>query len=298
MNKSHPGAYVDTANKLVLSLFPGIDLLGMAFKQAGFCVVSAGDIAFGHDIQDFHAPARHFSGVILGSPCQAWSVARRGQVTEEEKASARSLIGEGARVILEAAPNWWLWENVPSVPSIKIEGYTHQRFDLTHAECGGVMLRRRHFQFGVRMISNEIVENAWWNFHGSKLILPRVVTNGHLEKAPVGERSLKTPWRDLCAMFDLPENFELSGLSRRGKYLAVRNGVPLRIGKVIAAAIRNLIDGNQVAVKICACGCGRSITGQKQSLATPACRKRMERWRKNQEQETLTFSANDFRKAQ
>ncbi len=306
-------------NNLVLSLFSGIDLLGMAFREIGFCVVSAGDIAFGSDIRNFHAPAGHFNGVILGSPCQAWSTARRGRVSEEEKAAARSLIAEGARVIIEAQPDWWLWENVPSVPSIRIEGYTHQRFDLTHAEYGGVMLRRRHFQFGVKTIWNlESIE--WFGQSGSKLILPRAVTESlqcccnhyraehvydeaclkcdcvafkNFIAAPVGERSLKTPWPDLCRMFDLTEGFEFGEKKRilfstRGKYLAVRNGVPLRMGRVIATAIKNLMEGNQPATKICVCGCGRVITG-KQSLATPACRKRMERWRKGTGQETLYF---------
>lgn len=277
--------------KLVLSLFSGIDLLGMAFQQVGFCVVSAGDIAFGRDIKDFHAPAGHFAGVILGSPCQAWSSARRGQVTELEKEDAKKLIGHGARVILEAQPDWWLWENVPSINTIKIAGYTHQRFDLTHRECGGEMIRKRHFQFGTKTYDSLCgVEIVWWNANGSKLVINRSKNhNDQFTPTPVGEKSLKTPWVNLCQMFDLPEGFELTGLSRRGKYLAIRNGVPLRMGMTIAAAIRNLMEGNQVAVKICACGCARSVTSLKQQLATPACRKRMERWRKNQEQEMLYF---------
>jgi len=276
--------------KLVLSLFSGIDLLGMAFKRTGFCVVSAGDIAFGHDIRDFHAPSGKFDGVILGSPCQAWSCVRRGQVTEAEKSSARSLIAEGARVILEAKPSWWLWENVPSVPSIRIEGYTHQRFDLTHRECGGEMLRRRHFQFGVTKNTvpkeNEL---AWWNQNGSKLVIHRVNHNGQFTPTPTGEQALKTPWARLCTMFDLPESFELSGLSRRGKNLAIRNGVPLQMGMVVATTIRDLMEGKQPATKICACDCGRPIASLKQFLATASCRKRMEHWRKGTNQETLYF---------
>lgn len=281
--------------KLVLSLFSGIDLLGMAFQRTGFCVVSAGDIAFGRDIRDFHAPAGHFAGVILGSPCQAWSCARRGQVTTEEKASARSLIAEGARVILEAQPDWWLWENVPSVPNIRMEGYTHQRFDLTHRECNGEMLRRRHFQFGVNFnigVTPDMrdSEKIFWNAPGSKLVIPRSATSADsFTPAPVGEAALKTPWKKLCRMFDLPEGFELSGMSRRGKYLAVRNGVPLKMGTVIAAAIHDLMEGKQVGVKICICGCGRSVAGMKQTLAIASCRKRVERRRKGKDQEALYF---------
>lgn len=277
--------------KLVLSLFSGIDLLGMAFQREGFCVVSAGDIAFGRDIRDFRAPAGHFSGVILGSPCQAWSCARRGQVTELEKEEARSLIAEGARVILETQPDWWLWENVPSVPNIRIVDYTHQRFDLTHRECGGEMLRRRHFQFGRKLlIDRNGMGVEWWNTTGSRLVIHRSITiPDGFTPAPVGKQSLKKTWPDLCRMFDLLEGFDLKGLSRREKYLAVRNDVPIKMGMTIASAIRDLMEGKQVAVKICACGCARSVTSLKQQLATPACRKRMERWRKRTNQETLYF---------
>lgn len=37
--------------KLVLSLFPGADLLGMAFEQEGFCVVQGPDVIFGRDVR-------------------------------------------------------------------------------------------------------------------------------------------------------------------------------------------------------------------------------------------------------
>lgn len=40
---------------LVLSLFPGADLFGMAFEAEGFCVVTGPDVMFGRDIRDFHA---------------------------------------------------------------------------------------------------------------------------------------------------------------------------------------------------------------------------------------------------
>ncbi len=278
--------------KLLLSLFSGIDLLGIAFQRCGFTVVSAGDIAFGRDIREFHAPAGHFAGVILGSPCQDFSCARRNHPPTGE---GKAMIKEGARVILEAQPDWWLWENVPSVPTIKIAGYTHQRFDLTHRECGGEMLRRRHFQFGVKIAGafgayDGDPETGWWASPGSKLVINQSQNVNHkFTYAPVGESSQKIPWRKLCDLFDLPQDFDLKGLSRRGKYLAIRNGVPLKMGTTIATAIKNLMEGKQTAVKTCICGCGRPIKSLYQANAGPACRKRMERWRKNKEQETLNF---------
>lgn len=49
---------------LVLSLFPGIGLLDMAFEQEGFCIVRGPDILWGGDIHSFAAPAGKFNGLI------------------------------------------------------------------------------------------------------------------------------------------------------------------------------------------------------------------------------------------
>ena len=35
---------------LVLSIFPGLDLLGMAFEREGFCVVAGPDVCWGRDV--------------------------------------------------------------------------------------------------------------------------------------------------------------------------------------------------------------------------------------------------------
>jgi DNA (cytosine-5)-methyltransferase 1 len=60
-------------NQLVLSLFPGIGLLDMAFEAEGFCVVRGPDVLWGGDIRNFHPPRCRFDGVIGGPPCQAFS---------------------------------------------------------------------------------------------------------------------------------------------------------------------------------------------------------------------------------
>src|SRR6266852_4876882 len=57
----------------VLSLFPGIGLLDMAFEEEGFCVVRGPDLLWGGDIRRFHPPAGKFDGVIGGPPCQMFS---------------------------------------------------------------------------------------------------------------------------------------------------------------------------------------------------------------------------------
>lgn len=54
---------VSPVSGLVLSLFPGIGLLDMAFEAEGFCVVRGPDVLWGGDIRTFHPPADVFEGV-------------------------------------------------------------------------------------------------------------------------------------------------------------------------------------------------------------------------------------------
>jgi DNA (cytosine-5)-methyltransferase 1 len=55
---------------LVLSLFPGLDGLGLAFELEGFTVVRGPDVLWGGDIRRFSPPAGRFEGIIGGPPCQ------------------------------------------------------------------------------------------------------------------------------------------------------------------------------------------------------------------------------------
>ena len=44
------------AGDLVLSLFPGLGVLGKAFEEAGWCVVRGPDVIWGGDVRDFNPP--------------------------------------------------------------------------------------------------------------------------------------------------------------------------------------------------------------------------------------------------
>ena len=57
----------------MLSLFPGLGVLGKAFEKAGWCVVRGPDVIWGGDVRDFNPPPGHFHGVIGGPPCQSFS---------------------------------------------------------------------------------------------------------------------------------------------------------------------------------------------------------------------------------
>lgn len=117
---------------LILSLFPGIGLLDRGFEDSRFCVVRGPDLIFGGDIKRFHVYPGKFDGIIGGPPCQDFSKARRDVPTGE----GLELIDEFKRVVLQARPSWWLAENVPGVPDIKIDDYSWQRLDLYASEFG------------------------------------------------------------------------------------------------------------------------------------------------------------------
>ena len=139
-------AQVRAAPQLVLSLFPGIGLLDMAFEEEGFCVVRGPDLLWGGDIRRFHPPAGKFDGVIGGPPCQAFSQMRHIQPLAGKKHG--NLIPEFERCVREAAPAWFVMENVRDAPLPKVSGY------LVHAQLvkdvwvGGATMRLRRISFG------------------------------------------------------------------------------------------------------------------------------------------------------
>jgi DNA (cytosine-5)-methyltransferase 1 len=248
---------------LVLSIFPGIDLLGRGFELAGFCIVRGPDRLWGGDIRAFHPPFGYFDGVIGGSPCQDFSRARRDPPT----GYGVEMLGEFARVVSEAGPNWWLLENVPTVPDVRIEGYTVQRLDFNAREVGARQNRPRHFQFG-----------SW---SGVMLSPKRCAAVGAAEPAALatdGKRKHRRAWADFCELQGLPGDFSLPGLSVAARYAAVGNGVHVEVARALAVAI---IEAHQrdEPVRLCACNCGRVVTGR-QVCATAACRKRVERRKK------------------
>jgi DNA (cytosine-5)-methyltransferase 1 len=127
--------------QVVLSLFPGADLLGAAFEELGFCVVRGPDTLWGSDVRDYHVPAGRFDGVIGGPPCQLFSVAGALQKTD-----AIDLIPEYLRIVAEAEPQWAVMENV--VPALKAPTAPDwNSVILRDWDCGGHTSRRRAFWF-------------------------------------------------------------------------------------------------------------------------------------------------------
>jgi len=145
--------------QLVLSLFPGIGMLDMAFEEAGFCVVRGPDLLWGGDIHKFYPPARRFDGVIGGPPCQAFSRLRH-IVEANGYQTAPNLIPEFERVINEAEPAWFLMENVPDAPLPLPDGDWSMRSEMIRdVWVGGETSRQRRFTFGTRQRFGE--ERFW-----------------------------------------------------------------------------------------------------------------------------------------
>lgn len=246
---------------LILSLFPGIDLLGRAFELEGFWVLRGPDLIFGGDIRNFSVFPGYCTGILGGSPCQEFSSLLRTDPT----GYGEEMLKEFCRCVAEGKPDWFLLENVPRVPSIQIPGYKIQRFNLSAAECGCRQHRLRSFQFG--------------SLNGFPLVIRRGEIEGPLEPAALateGNAKNRRRWPDFCELQGLPRDYDLPAFTKMQKYRAVGNGVPVPLGRVIARAVK--ARGVTRNARLCVCECGREVTGN-QIMATAACRKRMQRRR-------------------
>ena len=141
---------------MILSLFPGIGLLDMAFEQEGYCIVRGPDVLWGGDIRRFHPPAGVFQGVIGGPPCQMFSALARLVEASGHKTRFGNLIPEFERCVLESQPRWFLMENVPAAPEPTVAGYGVRSFMLDNSALdsgdgfGQEQRRVRRFSFGMR----------------------------------------------------------------------------------------------------------------------------------------------------
>lgn len=226
---------------LVLSIFPGIDLLGEAFVLEGFCVVRGGDPALGQlGIEYFHPPANRFDGVIGGSPCKAFSRAVKGN-----KPSIGDLIPEFARVVMKAQPFWFLMENVPQAYTPPVEGYYIYEQVLNAKDFGSIQDRKRKFWFGCKAPINPFpyLEYPVLTHPPS---LPTVTATeykyGKGDKRRAGRaKGRRLTKAEICQAFDLPANFDIGYFSVQGFYQAIGNAVPLKLGRAVAKAIKTIL---------------------------------------------------------
>ena len=245
---------------LVLSLFPGIGLLDMAFEEEGFCVVRGPDLLWGGDVRRFHPPAGKFDGVIGGPPCQMFSRLRFIQPLAGMKQG--NLIPEFERVVGEAAPDWFLMENVEEAPEPDVSGYIVKSFVFNNRWTGAEQHRERRFSFGTRdgraltpyiefaaleapLESVAVTASAGSVKLGGKVkrrFRPPTVIAGH-GNAP-GQRDTERTMtlERACELQGLPADFTADmPFTTHGKRKVVGNGVPLPMGRAIARAVKRAL---------------------------------------------------------
>jgi DNA (cytosine-5)-methyltransferase 1 len=221
---------------LVLSLFPGIGLLDLAFEEQGFCVVRGPDLLWGGDIRNFRPPAGRFDGVIGGPPCQKFSTAGGIVGTASE-----DLIPEFIRVVEAVQPSWLVMENVQQAighPAIPRDWF---HFRLRDFDCGGETARVR----------------AFWTWPFMALVSPRAAGNAsHSVMASTFKRGAGQYAKDksfLPGNLPIAEYARLQGVPEIGRRLVefkssrafavhvLGNGVPLAMGRAVAKAVSRSI---------------------------------------------------------
>lgn len=239
---------------LVLSLFPGIGLLDMAFEEEGFCVVRGPDVLWGGDIRRFHPPAGKFDGVIGGPPCQAFSRLRH-LVAHVHGKRADNLIPEYERCVAASRPRWFLMENVEDAPEPRVDGYIVHRFVWNNRWCGAEQNRLRSFAFGsvdgkrlhpegVALLSPN-VEPAVLASAGKRGFPVKIGGSGQPKKSHA--RAIKAgvsrrPFERSLELQGLPSDFLANApFTIEGKCRVVGNGVPLPMGRAIARAVKQAL---------------------------------------------------------
>lgn len=262
---------------LVLSIFPGIGLLDRAFEEEGFCVVRGPDVLWGGDVRTFHPPAGRFDGVIGGPPCQTFSPLANLVRANGYEPRFGNLIPEFERCVAEAAPRWFLMENVREAPRPRIHNYGTHWFLWNNAWLGEEQNRVRKFTFGVR--GRIPVDLRRWMTQAA-LELPTaersVVSDLRLVPIPIGgsgkvkhstvtmragvqaktvtgghdvppgwkaQGAVRYSFADACELQGLPPDFlEDAPFKARAKLKAVANGVPMPLGKALAKAILGFLE--------------------------------------------------------
>lgn len=244
---------------LVLSLFPGIGLLDMAFEEEGFCVVRGPDLLWGGDIRRFHPPAGKFDGVIGGPPCQAFSrlvhiVRAKGQTPKP------NLIPEFERVVGATQPSWFLMENVPAAPEPVVDGYVVRSALLNNRWLGEVQNRERRFSFGSPAGWPLRVELAAFEHPDfERAVVATSSKEGALAKSQqelrdgtsrrlrgAGVLPGQSPRRTIARCAELqglpPDFLSDAPFTAAGKYRVIGNGVPLPMGRAVAKAVKRALE--------------------------------------------------------
>lgn len=255
---------------LVLSTFPGADLLGLAFEREGFTVVQGPDRIFGRNVKDFHPPLGRFDGVIGGPPCQFASVMRYINPLAGQRDG--NLIPEFERVVREAQPEWFVMENVRDAPLPVVDGYLTRSELIRDFWVGGDTLRQRRFTFGVHSNRNNFaIEQVALHTQepgvsalaggGARDVPVKMIRDGkggHREKKRYGNSGKRSCLgfggnsndglaQRLAAQGLPPDFLKDAPFTAGAKSKLIGNGVPLPMGRAVARAVKRALGIEAVA---------------------------------------------------
>jgi DNA (cytosine-5)-methyltransferase 1 len=187
-----------------------------------------------------------------------------------------NLIPEYERVVAEAAPAWFLMENVPAAPVPVVDGYEVREIMLDNRWVGGEQMRKRRFSFGTRdgrplavdyvaleePVAFETVisgngfgnDSEYYKRVGQAVISgapPLIGGSGKIKRTATTVTSSDGGGSVKMVRYSIGEATRLQGLSedfladapftKGGKLKAIANGVPLPMGRAIAKAVKAAI---------------------------------------------------------
>lgn len=232
--------------KLILSVFPGIDILGRAFEAEGYCVVRGPDRLWGGDIKIFHPPVGVFEGIIGGPPCQQFSGLQFvNKHLLDHPAKWGNLIPEFERVVSEAQPSWFVMENIKRAPIPEVHGYQVDPSLYNNRWIGGVQNRVHRFSFGSRdglklIFDVAIFESAEWAARVCASGSQRPGTPRHLQnKLKYHGWKTSAALRQSLRLQGLPESLlDDAPFTLKGKHGVIGNAVAYPMAKVLAQAVK------------------------------------------------------------
>lgn len=264
-----PVAGGEVSRPLILSIFPGVDLLGRWFQEVfpDACIVRGPDVLWGGDIRTFHVPPGIWWGIIGGPPCQFAS--RLRYLNPLAGAKEGNLIPEFERIVGEGQPAWWIMENVPPAPLPVVPGYIVRSYLLENRWFGDEQHRERRFSFGTRDGRELHFEPAIFEaplreyaVTSSAARVPvRLVRDGHgghhvkralaaPNRAMSGEDSgrgqgyeKQITIAEACRLQGLPEDFLVDApFTAHGRRQVIGNGVPRGLGIAVARAVKRAME--------------------------------------------------------
>lgn len=228
-------------NQVVLSLFPGADLLGRAFEEQGFTVVKGPDKIWNGDIREFKGVSGCFHGIIGGPPCTAHS-----QAIQSRGGSGASLDGnlipEFTRVVKECKPKWWVMENVPEAPEPELDDLLYKEV-LEALHYGSRSRRKRRFCSNLALEPKALPEEDWdpdpWPVITATEYKVSPGSNERVMRQRAGRKvGRKLTLKEMKDAMGVPSDWDFPCLLQKYQYIVLGNGVPLPLGRAVAKAVK------------------------------------------------------------